>query len=358
MSVNTLFIPKENFDWEYYLVRNPDLKQTGLITMDKCYRHWIVYGCYENRWVKTRDTGEERQIKLRSTEKFVIPKEPELLCRSVDLHFKIAIMIHVYDVGRMMPFFVSYLNGLSHRYVSTNFDIYFNIVQENSPYQGDLKQYVSGYLQQIQFPQVSCHYQENRGGDIGGLLQLSKTVVNSGIDYRYAIFVHSKKKNQWRIDLCRCIFNLQFEQLTKNPDWGLMSAKKWIYHFDPSKQPEELCRFRYHLIDLCHIYQLPMDQPWQFVAGTMFLTKIEILRYIVSHQIEIVYQMLNRVNTVDVNWLSIVEKLQKDAKGTCNDFQYRLRYGRPLLSDYMIEHTYERILGLICQHLGWKVTGM
>jgi hypothetical protein len=101
-----------------------------------------------------------------------------------------------------------------------------------------------------------------------------------------------------------------------------------------------------------------MDHPWQFVAGTMFLTRMEIIQYIVSHQIDEVYHLLNRINSVDINWLSVIDKLQKDAKGTCNDFQYRLRYGKPLLSDYMIEHTYERIIGLICQQMGYKIIGL
>lgn len=143
-------------------------------------------------------------------------------------------------------------------------------------------------------------------------------MIESKIDYRYTIFVHSKNKKQWRIDLCRCLFTYPYEQLNKvintvtgdgdtcGVGVGLLSAQKWIYAFDPQKQPEELNRFRYHLIDLCRIYQLPMDVPWKFVAGTMFLAHIEIIRYIVNHQIDEVYHLLNRIESTDINWLAVI----------------------------------------------------
>jgi hypothetical protein len=67
---------------------------------------------------------------------------------------------------------------------------------------------------------------------------------------------------------------------------------------------------------------------------------------------------LNKSNSVDINWLKIVtEELKKDPRGCSNDFQYRLKYGQPLHPDHMIEHTFERILGLICDHMGLQVIG-
>jgi hypothetical protein len=216
---------------------------------------------------------------------------------------------------------------------------------------------VAEQVRTINNPNVHYYFNKNRGGDIGGLLLLSKIIVSSQIDYKYAIFVHSKNKTSWRQELCRCIFDIKFESLEKTPDIGIISAKKWVYPFDPSKQIDEYQRFKFHLIDLCSIYGISCDRAWEFIAGTMFLAKIEIIKYIVDHEVDRVYTMLNRVDSVDINWVTVVDQLRKDARGTTNDYQYRIKYRHSLLSDYMIEHTYERVIGLICQHMGLKIVG-
>ena len=144
--------------------------------------------------------------------------------------------------------------------------------------------------------------------------------------------------------LCRTIFNLSFETL--DPTIGLVSNKRWIYQFNVSLQREEYNRFKYHLIDLMEIYHLQSEtQQWSFVAGTMFLARIEIIQYIVSHEIHRVYSLLNRVDSIDINWMTIMEQLGKETRGTVNDYQYRLKYRQSLRSDYMVEHAFERIIG-------------
>jgi len=352
------YILKNDFDWEYYLLKNPDIKQAGHTNLEKCYRHWVSYGCYENRWVKSINSNIERRVQLKHGEKFpiIIPQVTPIHQPLVDLTFKIAIMIHIFDV-RMISFFASYINYLNNSYNNIYFDVYINIVIENNPYDGDLKKYVTEQITTINNPNIRCYYSDNRGGDIGGFLLLSKIIVSSHINYKYVIFVHSKNKSSWRQELCRCIFDIKFESLEKTPNIGIISAKKWIYPFDPSKQIDEYKRFKFHLIDLCSIYQLSCDHAWEFIAGTMFLVNINIIKYIVEHEIDRIYLMLNRIDSVDVNWVTVVDELHKDAKGTTNDYQYRLKYHHSLLSDYMIEHTYERIIGLICQQMGLKIIG-
>jgi hypothetical protein len=363
-DINSGYIPKNEFDWEYYLSQNEDIKKAGIGNLDAAYRHWIIYGCYENRWVKSSKSEKEMRIKLKPSEKFLFraaPMMPSIQAVTppgpTDLGFKIAIMIHVFDVT-MFPFFTFYLNHLSQSYSNSNFDIYINIVEENSPFKGDLKKAVADYSRNIVNPNVTYFFNENRGGDIGGFLLLSKYIIDLEVDYKYAIFVHSKTRLQWRKELCQSIFNIQFENLSKIPNLGLIGCKKWLYTFDPKNQIDEYRRFKYHLVDLCEIYELGCDKPWQFIAGTMFLANIDIIKYIVNHRIDETYVKLNKPDSVDVNWLTIVtDELKKDPKGAGNDLQYRLKYGKPLHPDYMIEHTYERIIGLICQHLQLKVIG-
>ncbi len=367
-SINELsgcYIPKDEFDWEYYLSQNDDVRKAGITSLEGCYRHWIMYGCYENRFVKSLKNGKEIRVKLKPQERF-LPKPAPILFNPpsmqnqpgpTDLGFKIAIMIHIFDIV-MFPFFISYLNHLSHLYNNDNFDIYINIVEESSPYKGDLKLAVAEHVKNIINPNVYYFLNENRGGDIGGFLLLSKYIVDLGIDYKYVIFVHSKTRAQWRKDLCQTIFNIPFEHLPKTPNLGVIGSKKWLMTFDPINQQEEYRRFRYHLVDLCEIYDVNCDQSWQFIAGTMFLANIEVIKYIANTRIDEVYVKLNKPDSIDINWLTIVsDELRKDPKGTGNDLQYRLKFGKPLHPDYMIEHTFERIIGLICNKLGLKVIG-
>jgi len=167
------YIPKIDFDWEYYLLKNPDVKQAGRTSLDKAYRHWTTYGCYENRWVKSLVNGIERQVKLKIGDKFPIIVTQCTQQPHIDLKFKIAIMIHIFDVT-MIKFFASYINYLNNSYLNSNFDVYINIVEENNPFEGDLKQYVTEQLTHINNPNLHCYYNHNRGGDIGGFLILSK----------------------------------------------------------------------------------------------------------------------------------------------------------------------------------------
>jgi hypothetical protein len=350
-------ISKDNFDWEYYVLKNPDVKTAGNTTLDKCYRHWTTCGCHENRWVRSLNDGVERQVNtIRNHRPVALPKTVVKQREPIDIGFKIAIMIHIFDVN-MMRFFVFYINYLNETYMNTNFDVYINIVEEDNPCGPELRKRVDECLKTINNPSVHCYYNQNRGGDIGGFVLLSKIVANSQTDYKYAIFVHSKNKSSWRKELCKCIFNIKFENLAKTPDVGIISSNKWIYKFDPPHQAVEFDRFKFHLIDLCSIYNLLYDQMWEFIAGTMFLAKIDIIKHIATHDIDKVYSMLNRVEAVDINWLTVMSEMKRDVKGTTNDYQYRLKYHKSLISDYMIEHTYERVIGLICKSLGLKLVG-
>lgn len=322
------YVSKNNFDWEYYYKNNQDVQKAGLNTLDKCYNHWIRHGCREHRQIK--------QLTTTSSTK--------------SLPFKMAIMIHIYDV-KMIHFFSCYLTALYSTYNSSDIDVYVNIVDMG--YTDDAKK---SHRELFNLSEIKIYYFPNKGGDIGGFLLLSKQVVESQIDYRYVIFVHSKKKKEWRIELCKHIFNIVFEKLSNTSNIGLISAGKWIYSFDPKKQPDEYNKFKYHLIDLCRVYQLNDQQKWDFVAGTMFLTNIKILQYIVSHDFNYVYNKLNDATSVDSNWLSIIRSQNKNNMMTYNDYQYRQKFGKSILSDYMFEHTFERVIGLICQHLGLLIT--
>ena len=369
MSANRLdqlFIPKVEFDWEYYIEQSVDLAKAGVNNLETAYRHWISYGCYENRPVRSFRSGLSHKVQLKPGEKFLaqlgrtLPKQVKPLAQNqpkpIKLDYKVAILLHIYNID-LFPFFVKNLNYLNENYCKENFDIYINIVEDN-PYTGDLRSAVSEYISTIQNPSISFFFNENRGGDIGGFMLLSKYIIGLEIDYKYIIFAHSKAKANWRKELCQTIFNIKFESLPDCKDLGLIGSKEWIHTFDRFKHPDEYRRFKYHLDTLCQNYEVNCDQPWQFVAGTMFLANISIIKYIADHNIDSMYFKLNKPESVDANWLNLmIEEFKKDTRGVGNDLQYRIRYGKSLHPDYMIEHGVERIIGLISHHLNLKVYG-
>jgi len=400
------FIPKNEFDFKYYSENNSDLMQAGVNDNDMIYKHWILNGCRESRPVKSIKTGQCFRVKLNRkfdrlvhehakyannnvledtkisdksrsklfpsldiTKNIYTPHTPHMFVKNtqllsampITLQFNIAIMIHLYDI-RMIKFFTGYLNRISKTYSNENFDIYVNVINENNPYSTDVKQFMETHVRDILNPNVTILYNENRGGDIGGLLLLCKSIYNKENkeikEYKYVIFVHSKTRAKWRKELCDTIFNLKFEDLSKTNNIGMIGCKKWVLNLNQTKHSNEFRRFKYHMSDLCETYKLDMFQDWKFIAGTMFLANINLINFILSHDVDIMYNKLNRLETIDVNWIYIVtNELKKDTKGTGNDLQYRVKYGKPLHPDYMIEHTYERILGLICKHIGLSVEG-
>ena len=52
-NINIKTVTFENFDWKFYIINNLDLIDNNYITKDKAWSHWINYGKYENRKVNT-----------------------------------------------------------------------------------------------------------------------------------------------------------------------------------------------------------------------------------------------------------------------------------------------------------------
>lgn len=424
MSDNLVYIPilLEDFDYLYYLKQNPDLKQAHLKTLVQCFTHWCNHGCYENRKIRSNKTGEEMQILVDRSKKMVhkqkviekgnnineirvdfknflsrkdiiksqIPNQIELhrqkqrllvnrsLNSLITLTNPIAVLVHIFDIN-YIQFFIKNLNHLNTRYTHDSIRIYINIVLENNPYFvddnnpteekiSDFKTLVNSmFSQSLHNKNVKIYYNENKGGDIGGLLLLIKEMFLSGEDYSHFIFVHSKTKYKWRYDLCSIIFNYPLENLSHGNSIGLISSQKWIRTIQTTNKDYQF--FESHLLKLYKIlkfndyYQNTLQkkykdiQSWKFVAGTMFIANINIAKYIFENGITDIYSVLNKLDTIDENWVKLVRNLNRDPRDCGNDLQYRVKYGKPLYADHMIEHAVERIIGLICEKLKLKIIG-
>jgi hypothetical protein len=335
MNNRAVHIPLEKFDYRYYLEKNPDiLKNLKTVTCFSVYNHWINHGIRENRTHRSN-------------------KDEICLSEKQKIKYHIAVLIHIFDV-KLMHFFVAYLEKLFQKYDSSYFHCFINVVvQNNSSFNenniyGEIKSIVNSVKKII--------FTENKGGDIGGLLRLINTINDPEFicqNYGYVAFLHGKKNKKWRIELCKDIFGIKWEALedpysSKAP--GILSSDKWKFTF----RNKEYNKFKFHLLELSKIYSIEVAETmeWKFIAGTMFLANIQIIQFI-HKKWEEVYDLLNFPNSIDVNWINIIDTchVSLNRKNCTNDYQYRLKYGKSLLSDYMIEHSFERFIGLICLYL-------
>jgi hypothetical protein len=292
----------------------------------------------------------------------IIPIKNEVDNLPIKLIKPFAILIHIYN-AKYLSFFIKNIQILYSKYTKDSFDIFINIVYISNKVEiiNNEKMIIDEEIKKLYKPNII--YNENKGGDIGGFLHLCKLLdLNK---YNGIIFCHSKTKDRWRIDLCSSIFNYNFSN--DELDFGLLGNSKWVHTVDPQKHQLNYSRFSEHFIKLFKIYNFDdyleltinkkyTDIPkWQFIAGTMFIANIKIIKYIIDHDIDYVYSLLNKLETVDDNWLRIIKEMKLDNKGCGNDLCYRVKFGRPLFADFMIEHAFERLIGLICTKLNLTI---
>jgi len=352
-----------DFDWNYYLDNNIDVKKSIKNTKENSYSHWLRYGIYENRIVKKNDDieGFKILVKKKNTTNYKskinynnIPIPTNNINNNIIkhskeiLHCKIAILIHIYNLN-IFNHIIKYINHLSKKYDDSNILIYINICEKGET---DILPYKSLILNK------NVHYiynSINKGGDIGGFLILIKELMKSMCDFDYFMFIHTKTNISWRKDLCNHIFNYPLHKLEKDSNIGIVGSKNRIYKFS-KKNVEEYNKFKLHIDKLCNLHNINIDDhvDWSFVGGTIFLGNINIVKYIYNNNIDEVYNILNDVESIDLNWANIV-KNKYNVVDVGNDYKYRLLHNKSLLSNYMVEHTYERIIGLICKHLNLKL---
>lgn len=271
----------------------------------------------------------------------------------ITLPFKVAIMIHIYDSQKVTISLLNSILKLLERYDKTNFHWYVNIaINLNTQ---SLKSIVE-HLLKNKAVMLKIITNQNQGGDIGGFLLLSEAIYQSQINYNYCYFFHTKTNNQWRNTLVSDIVNIKLENLDDINNFGLTGSRFHLHQF--KYYPN--CHYDYHFKKLCQVAKIPLSDGdiWYFIGGTIFLFNIQVVEFLNQVGIKQLHCLLNTTETIDVNWQNIaVNHCKKNLRNTNNDYHYRQLYKCSLVSDFMIEHTFERFFGLIVQHLKLKVYG-
>ena len=303
-----------------------------------------------------------QQIPLPKTLPLPLPKSKEL---NKELHkelhkklplplpiidFNIAVLLFIYDIN-MSNYFKTKIDKLIDKYSENNIHLYIGIKTFENRYIVNIN--VNDYLNNIfKYKNKKIFLfdteQNSKGGDIGGYIQLSKIASELGT-YKWYVIFQTKTNLKWRNDLILPILNLDF--LTISDNIGIIGSKKWTMNFFLNKNSS----YNYHFKKLNEIFNISWDEfskinSWEFVGGSMFVLNNKIINYMNNYNNDI-YNLLNTNTSIDINWVNHLEKTKLNRKNCNNDYEHRIKYKKSLISDYMIEHTFERYIGFIVKYL-------
>lgn len=260
-----------DFDWQEYLVLNPDL-QSELHSKWDAIVHYIKTGQYERRIYALEQLHTRSSVAEKSALPTVMSEVNASTDASVEIPkpLKVAVLLHIYYFD-LWDEICGYLQNLT-----IAFDLLINVVESVwTPSMHDrLRQ---------DYPNAKILITPNRGRDIGGFLTLMGHLNFE--DYDLFALLHTKKSphlsqlisDQWRTDLYSSLLGTP-EKINENldifrmcPDIGLLGSRYWR-NTDVLNNSE-----RYEqLLDEFEI--APAARECEFLAGTMMLIRPAIIQ--------------------------------------------------------------------------------
>jgi hypothetical protein len=214
---------------------------------------------------------------------------------------------------------------------------------------------------------ASC---ENKGMDIGPFLLNLHYIKTRHYNHEYIFKLHTKSSDIFRNDSLNILINSHdniLENIKKlsisktNTENGIF-AGNIIYKYNNFKEAfqSNLYHIR-NLIKYLYNEEIIYDK-LEFVAGTMFISKLKIFNILSPLKILEIYEQLNTINTLDYHWYSLFYKIDVNDKKRIyydynnykinrypNNLNYSLKTNTDGLRDSMIEHAFERVIGYICK---------
>jgi hypothetical protein len=274
-KTSDLKIPKNNFDWRYYVKKN----KLNVSTKKEALIHY-------------KTIGIKQKLKY---------------CKS----YNIAILLHLYNLN-LMDEFIEKLNNFmennhENRYhikitipIGNNIDQYngyfidtinnkedFNelqkIILENTPYHKDLVShdniYKLYYIYQhlysklnIDINNLQIIFMENRGVDIGGFLIALDQLFKQNIQHDFIIKIHSKAHtNHWR-QILLSFFNIPINNLLKRYE-AFYSFKVKYELYNP------------FYIQILNNISIPYKNSYYHSSGNMFIVSNKFTQYLEQYNL-------------------------------------------------------------------------
>jgi len=212
---------------------------------------------------------------------------------------------------------------------------------------------------------ASC---ENKGMDIGPFLLNLHYIKTQKYNHDFIFKIHTKSSDNFRNESLNILMNsydiiLSNIQKLSDKNNGIF-AGNIIYKYNNFKEA-----FQSNLYHIKNIIKSLYNEDilydkLEFVAGTMFIAKLEIFRILSPLKIFEIYEELNTIDTLDYYWYSVFYKIDINDKKRiyfdfnnnkinrfANNLNYSITTQTPGLRDSMIEHAFERVIGYISKKM-------
>jgi len=204
----------------------------------------------------------------------------------------------------------------------------------------------------------------NKGMDIGAKFCMVQYLQDQQIDYRYILFLHSKSNPATRRKYFAPLISYFEEEEMANefienindydgyfPDiqWEIQGDRLKMISGNPqyadSNLPERNLEYRNELLD----YLGCEHRTNRFVEGNVYILSKDIVERLFGDKK--LYNILNRPDDFDYNWVRKRHRLQGDFGEVYNEFVTKKLSPRDELSyDGYIEHAFERVVLNVCEN--------
>ena len=218
---------------------------------------------------------------------------------------KIAVFLHLYYVD-LWPEFRNYLKNFK----SIPFDLYINLVIDT------WFPLVSETILH-DYPNANIIISENRGQDIGGLLNMIRFANLQ--KYENICLAHDKKSlhaknvDKWRNKLLDAIIgdhktiqdNLR---ILNDSNTGILGSNEWHFHCTDRHEKTLSGTNNSKLTELCEEMQISTNLNCKYIAGTIMWVKRPILEILKQHEPFLAERMAYRVQ-LNGGWEHAVERI-------------------------------------------------
>lgn len=215
---------------------------------------------------------------------------------------------------------------------------------------------------------------DNKGMDIGLFLINYYYLIKTCRNYKYLFKVHTKTADNFRDHTLRVLMynkNIIYKNISilNRIDVGMVAGNNIHTYYD---RRDLYDLNMYHIKkSINYIYKEDVNLDLlEFVEGTMFMFKMSTFDILTLQTIEKIYNKMNNISTIDINWYSIYYRLNiNDLEYMKNHYSSNIYslYGNNIklqkntdyndlgIRDFMIEHGYERLFGYMCKKNNLKI---
>ena len=244
--------------------------------------------------------------------------------------------LHCYDISKFNEIYCEYIKTI---------ETYFNIVITYSIGEKKIDKYTV-----LKIP--------NRGLDIGAKFCMVQYLKDHSEDYSYILFLHSKSNQKQRKKYFEpLIWAIKENKFMKNindydgyfPDiqWEIQGDRLKMISGNPqfmnSNLPERNLLYKNELLK----YLGCKNRTNRFVEGNVYLISKKVVERLFGNKK--LYNILNRSDDFDYNWVWKRHRLQGTIREVYNEFKKKRLVPRDKQSfDGYIEHTFERVVLNVC----------